>query len=196
MFNSKHHPRFGDKQNSTFFEEYLPRLLDARDQSGLTEMIGGIEALMMTVEPGNALEYIAELALMTPYHYLVTLDSPKHFTHVLRIDMSAPDILLREVKDPGYSDIFRSLNDLYPAGARRPHSRYLGEILLTSNRHEVVAQQQAREFRFFPIGQLAELDLPLNVSFSKPSPYTQNMVGYMERAADGIRVYQHGECRL
>ena len=45
-------------------------------------MIGGIEALMITVEPGNALKYIAELALMTPYHYLVTLDSSKHFTHV------------------------------------------------------------------------------------------------------------------
>ena len=194
MLRSTNQPRFGDKQNSPFFEEYLPRLLEARDRSGLTEMIGGIEALMITVEPDNALEYIAELALMTPYHYLVTLDSPKHFTHVLRIDMDAPDVLLREVKDSGYNDIFRSLNELYPVGARRPHSRYLGEILFTSNRHEVVALQQQREFRFFPIGQLAELDLPLNVSLSKPSPYTQNIVGYMERAADGIRVYQHGKC--
>lgn len=193
MLKSTDHPRFGDKQNSRFFEAYLPRLLEARDRSGLTEMIGGIEALMMTVEPGNALEYIAELALMTPYHYLVTLDSAKHFTHVLRIDMNSPDILLREAKDSAYSDIFRSMNDLYPVGAQRPHSRYLGEILLATNRHEVVAQQQQREFRFFPIGQLAELDLPLNVSLSKPSPYTQNVVGYMERAADGIRVYQHGK---
>ena len=31
------------------------------------------------------------------------------------------------------------------------------------------------------------------MSLSKPSPYTQNMVGYMERSADGIRVYQHGK---
>jgi hypothetical protein len=57
-----------------------------------------------------------------------------------------------------------------------------------------VALQQQREFRFFPVGQLAELDLPLNVSLSKPSPYTQNVVGYMERPLSGIRVYQHGEC--
>ena len=194
MLNSSQFPRFGDKQNSPFFEEYLHRVLDQRDRCGLTEMIGGIEALIITVEPGNSIEYISELSLMTPYHYLVTLDSPKHWTHVLRIDMNSPDILLREVKDQDYSDIFRSLNDIYPIGSRRHHSRYLGEILLTSNRHEVVAQQQAREFRFFPIGQLAELDLPINVSISKPSPYTQNVVGYMERPADGIRVYQHGEC--
>ena len=194
MLNSSFYPRFGDKQNSAFFEAYLQRVLDERDRSGLSEMIGGIEALMITVEPGNSIEYITELSLMTPYHYLVTLDSPKHLTHVLRIDMNSPDILLREVKDASYSDIFRNLNDLYPVGARRPHSRYLGEILRAHNRHEVVALQQQREFRFFSVGQLAELDLPLNVSFSKPSPYTQNVLGYMERPSDGIRVYQHGEC--
>ncbi len=194
MLCSLNLPRFGDKQNSAFFEDYLQRLLTERDRSGLTEMIGGIEALMISVEPGNSVEYIAELALMTPYQYLVTLNSDKHLTHVLRIDMNSPDILLREVKNPEHNDIFRSLNDLYPVGARRPHSRYLGEILLTSDRHQVVALQQQREFRFFPVGQLAELDLPLNVSMSKPSPYTQNLVGYMERPVDGIRVYHHGEC--
>lgn len=194
MLCSTHLPRFGDKKNSGFFEEYLARLLEERDRSGLTEMIGGIEALMISVEPGNSVEYIAELALMSPYQYLVTLDSEKYLTHVLRIDMNSPDILLREPKNPGYSDIFRSLNDLYPVGARRPHSRYLGEILLSTDRHQVVALQQQREFRFFPVGQLAELDLPLNVSLSKPSPYTQNVVGYMERPLNGIRVYHHGEC--
>lgn len=194
MLNSTQFPRFGDKQNSPFFEEYLQRILAERDRSGLTEMIGGIEALMITVAPGSSIEYITELSLMTPYHYLVTLDSPRHFTHVLRIDMNSPDILLREVKNTDHNDIFRSLNDIYPIGERRHHSRYLGEILLTTDRHEVVAQQQAREFRFFPIGQMADLDLPINVSISKPSPYTQNVVGYMERPADGIRIYQHGEC--
>lgn len=194
MLCSTNLPRFGDKQNSVFFEEYLIRLLEERDRSGLTEMIGGIEALVISVEPGNSVEYIAELALMTPYQYLVTLDSDKHMTHVLRIDMNSPDILLREVKNPEHIDIFRSLNDLYPVGARRPHSRYLGEILLASDRHTIVAEQQQRDFRFFSVGQLAELDLPLNISLSTPSPYTQNLVGYMERPMDGIRVYHHGDC--
>ena len=194
MLCSTNLPRFGDKQNSAFFEDYLQRLLEQRDRSGLTEMIGGIEALMISVEPGNSVEYIAELTLMTPYQYLVTLHSDKHMTHVLRIDMNSPDILLREVKNPENTDIFRSLNDLYPVGSQRPHSRYLGEILLATDRHAVVAEQQQREFRFFSVGQLAELDLPLNVSLSKPSPYTQNILGYMERPVDGIRVYHHGEC--
>ena len=187
-------PRYGDNQNSVFYEDYLQKLLEERDSSGLTEMIGGIEAMLISVEPGNSVEYIAELALMSPYEYLVTLDSEKHLTHVLRIDMQSPDILLREPKEMSYSDIFRSLNDLYPVGARRPHSRYLGEILHCQDRHQVVAMQQQREFRFFQVGQLADLDFPLNVSISKPSPYTQNVIGYMERPLDSIRVYQHGNC--
>ncbi|MGA7748923.1 MAG: hypothetical protein WCA63_02125 [Gallionella sp.] len=190
-------PRNGDKLNSDFFETYLPRLLEERDRCGLTGMIGGIEALMITVEPGNSIEYIAELALMTPYHYLVTLDSPRHLTHILRIDMNSPDILLREVKDPDYHDIFRNLNDLHPSGAQRPHSRYLGEILWVSNREQVLELQQAREFRFFSPDALAELDLPTNVSISKPSPYTQNVVGYMERHPNTVRVYHPlGNCSI
>ncbi len=189
--------RNGDKLNSDFFESYLQRVLEERDRCGLTDMIGGIEALMITVEPGNSIEYIAELALMTPYHYLVTLDSSGHLTHILRIDMNSPDILLREVKNPDHYDIFRSLNDLHPAGSQRPHSRYLGEILWVSDREKVLELQQAREFRFFSPDALAELDLPSNVSISKPSPYTQNVVGYMERAPNEVRVYHPlGNCSI
>lgn len=197
MMKSTGFARSGDKSNSEFFEIYLERLLEQRDHSGLTDMIGGIEALMITVEPGNSIKYIEELSLMTPYHYLVTLDAPKHLTHILRIDMNSPDILLREVKNPDYYDIFRSLNDLYPAGMQRPHSRYLGEILRVSDREHVLELQQAREFRFFSPESLATLDLPSNVSISKPSPYTHNVVGYMERTTDEARVYHPlGKCSI
>lgn len=189
--------RNGDKLNSDFFETYVQRVLEERDRSGLTEMIGGIEALIITVEPGNSIEYIAELALMTPYHYLVTLNSPKHLTHILRIDMNSPDILLREVKNADHHDIFRSLNDLHPTGSQRPHSRYLGEVLWVSDRENVLAKQQEREFRFFSPDALAELELPSNVSISKPSPYTQNVVGYMEREPEEVRVYTPlGNCSI
>ena len=115
MRHDKHPPldslaftRHGDKQNSPFFEEYLTRLLEERDRTGLTAMIHEIDALMITVDPGHSVQYIAELALMTPYHYLVTLESESHWTHVLRIDLESPDILVREVKDATLRGIFRS----------------------------------------------------------------------------------------
>ena len=190
--NSLGFARHGDKENSVFFEEYLVRLLEERDRIGLTEMIHEIDALMITVDPDNSIQYIAELSLMTLYHYLVTLESEKHWTHILRIDLNSPDLLVREVKDPNFRGIFRALNEIYPVGARKPNSRYMGEIIRVSNMHEVVKMQETREFRFFSQDDVRKLELPGNVAVSKPSPYTHNIVGYLKREPDELRVYALG----
>ena len=185
-------PRYGDKRNSPFFEDYLVNLLEERDRIGLTGMIRQIDALMITVEPGNSLAYVGELCLMTPYHYLVTLESEQHATHILRIGMDAPDILVREVKDPGTRGIFRSLNEVYPIGAHKPNSRYMGEIFRVTNTHEVVDLQKSRDVRFFNQDQIRRLELPGNMAVVKPSPYTHNIVGYWERPDGELRVYALG----
>ncbi|WP_414039733.1 hypothetical protein ACJU26_11215 [Acidithiobacillus sp. M4-SHS-6] len=184
--------RQGDKQNSPFFEEWLGRLLEDRDRQGLTENIGRMDALMITVEPGHSAAYVHELCLMTPYNYLVTLETDQHSTHILRIDMNAPDVLVREVKDPGLHGIFRSLNEVYPVGARRPNSRYMGEVFQVKNLHEVLEVQKNREIRFFNQEQVRHLELPGNMAIVKPSPYTHNIVAYWERPDDDIRVYALG----
>jgi hypothetical protein len=191
-FNSLKFDRHGDKEHSPFFEENLIRLLEERDRLGLTAMIHEIDALMITVDPEHSIEYVAELALMTPYHYLVTLETEKHWTHVLRIDLNSPDILLREVKDPNFRGIFRSLNEIYPVGAKKPNSRYMGEIIRVSDLHSVVQLQQQREFRFFNQDEVRKLELPGNIAVSKPSPYTHNIVAYLERQQDEPRVYALG----
>jgi hypothetical protein len=185
-------PRHGDKENSAFFTEYLERLLEERDRTGLSGLIHEIDAIMITVDPGHSVRYIAELALMTPYHYLVTLESETHWTHILRVNMQTPDFLVREVKDPNIRGIFRSLNEVYPIGARKPNSRYMGEILRVTDLHGVTELQSAREFRFFSQDQIRRLELPGNLAVSKPSPYTHNIVAYMERPRDQIRVYALG----
>lgn len=192
MTDSLAFPRTGDKQNSPEFEDYLGRLLAERDRIGLTDAIRQIDALMITVEPGHSQAYVAELCVMTPYHYLVTLESQEHFTHILRIDMSAPDILVREVKDPTTRGIFRSLNEVYPIGASKPNSRYMGEVLRVRNTHDVVEMQKARDIRFFNQEQVRKLELPGNMSVVKPSPYTHNIVAYWERPEADIRIYALG----
>lgn len=192
MTNSLLHPKQGDKANSPWFEEYLVKLLQDRDRTGLTDMIREIDALMITVEPGCSVAYVSELALMTPYEYLVTLESESHWTHVLRIDLNSPDILLREVRNPENHGIFRSLNEVYPIGAHKPNSRYMGEIFRVTNLHQVVELQKSREIRFFNPNQIRKLELPGNVAMVKPSPYTHNIVGYWERPPEDIRVYALG----
>jgi hypothetical protein len=190
--NSLIHPRHGDKANSPWFEEFLVKLLEDRDRIGLTDMIRQVDALMITVEPGCSVAYVSELALMTPYHYLVTLESETHWTHILRIGMNSPDLLIREVRDPDLRGIFRSLNEVYPIGAHKPNSRYMGEIFRVENLHEVVELQKGRAVRFFNQEQIRKLELPGNMAIVKPSPYTHNILGYWERPAEDIRVYALG----
>jgi len=192
MSASLNFPRHGDKRNSVFFEEYLLQLLEERDRSGLTDRIHDIDAIMITVDPGHSIRYIGELCLMTPYHYLVTLESESHWTHILRVDMDSPDFIVREVKDPDAHGIFRSLNEVYPIGASKPNSRYMGEILRVDDTHGVVECQQDRGFRFFSQDQVRKLELPGNLAVSKPSPYTHNIVAYMERPEQEMRVYSLG----
>jgi hypothetical protein len=190
--NSLIHPIQGDKTNSPWFEEFLVRLLEDRDRIGLTGMIRQMDAMMITVEPGCSVAYVSELALMTPYHYLVTLESESHWTHILRIDMNSPDILVREVRNPDLHGIFRSLNEVYPIGAHKPNSRYMGEIFRVTHLHEVVEMQKARDIRFFNQEQIRKLELPGNMAIVKPSPYTHNIVGYWERPLEDARVYALG----
>lgn len=194
--NSLLHSAQGDKENSLWFEEVLVKLLQDRDRIGLTEMIHQVDAMMIAVEPGCSVAYVSELALMTPYHYLVTLESETHWTHVLRIDMNSPDILVREVRDPNLHDIFRSLNEVYPIGIQKPNSRYMGEIFRVTNLHEVVEIQKSRGIRFFNQNQIRKLELPGNMAIVKPSPYTHNIVGYWERAPEEIRVYALGNSTI
>lgn len=185
-------PVQGDKENSSFFNEYLRVLLEERDALGLSGMIHEIDAMMLAVDPGKAIEYINELCLMSPYHYRVTLESESHWTHVLRIDMNSPDLLIREVKDEAIKGIFRSLNEVFPIGTSKPHSRYIGEVLRVSNLHEVTALQQRRGFRFFSLDDVHKLELPGNMAIIKPSPYTHNIVAYLEREPDAPRIYALG----
>ena len=106
--------------------------------------------------------------------------------------MNYPDFLVREVKDPNIRGIFRSLNEVYPIGAKKPNCRYMGEIFRVNNLHEVVNAQNEREFRFFTQDDIRRLELPGNIAFTKPSPYTHNVVGYMERPEDQLRIYSLG----
>ena len=191
-FSSLSFPRYGDKENSGFFYDYLAKLLEERDRSGLSTMIYEIDAIILAVDPGCSVKYIGELCLMTPYHYLVTLESESHWTHILRIDMKYPDLIVREVKNATIQGIFRSLNEVYPIGASKPNSRYIGEILRVSNLHDVVKLQQERDFLFFSPNEVCKLELPGNLAISKPSPYSHNIVAYVERKTEESRVYSLG----
>ena len=57
----------GDKENSPFFEEYLTKIYERRQETGLDEIVGDMRGVVVQVEHGDAVRYLAELAAMGPY---------------------------------------------------------------------------------------------------------------------------------
>ncbi len=60
----------GDKKNSEFFESYLPKVYERRATSGLDELVREMAAVVIQVEHGDAIKYLAELAVMGPYRLI------------------------------------------------------------------------------------------------------------------------------
>ena len=50
----------GDKENSDFFNDYLPRVYERRAASGLDDLVGEMAAVVIQVEHGDAVPYLAE----------------------------------------------------------------------------------------------------------------------------------------
>ena len=59
----------GDKKNSDFFNEYRPKIYERRRASGLEDLLGTICGIVVQVDHGDALAYMEELYLMTPYRF-------------------------------------------------------------------------------------------------------------------------------
>ena len=54
-----------DKKHTPFFYEYLPRIYMRRKESGLDDNIMHMQWIVVQVETGEGVDYIAELHLMT-----------------------------------------------------------------------------------------------------------------------------------
>ena len=62
----KSYKPMGDKENSDFFWEYLDKIYDRRQTSGVNELVGDMKAVAIQVEHGDAINYMAELPPWAP----------------------------------------------------------------------------------------------------------------------------------
>ena len=116
----------GDKKNSDFFEEYLPRVYERREQSGLNQIVGNMAAVVVQVEHGDAINYLAELAVMGPYRYQAARLTDTHKVYVLQSQPEFPRLIVLEPLTATYEDAITRWNTAVPAGpqeAERPLHR-------------------------------------------------------------------------
>ena len=184
----------GDKKNSEFFEEYLPRVYDRRRESGLNEIVGNTAAVVVQVQHGDAVLYMAELAAMGPYRLQTSRLTDTHKLHVLQSKPEYPRLIVLEPLTADYEDNMTRWNMLYPLARSKPNARYIGEIYKASSTKAVREALEPQNIRFnYPGDSPNQFYAMEHLTFTFLSDFTYNRVGYVDVDLDDIDELGLGE---
>jgi hypothetical protein len=184
----------GDKKNSDFFNEYLPKIYERRAESGLDEVVGDMVGVVIQIEPGDGINYLAELAAMGPYRLYDTRLTPTHRAFFLRSQLAFPRLIVLEPLTSSYVDEITRWNMLHPLSARKPNSRYVGEIYRTDSTKAVRDALEPQQIRFVYPGETANAFFANpHFAFTLPSAFTYNRVGYCDIDLDDVEALGLGE---
>jgi len=186
----------GDKKNSAFFEEYLPQVYKRRVSSGLDDLLSTMAAVMVQVNPGDAINYLEELTVMGPYRLSSAHIDATHKVYVLKNDRmeNVPIILVFEPLATNYVDDLVRLNLLYPLSREKPHARYIGEIFWTEDVKETRKILEGQSVRLYEEGETPNhFFINEQMAFTYPSDFTGNKVGYWDRSSPEIAALNLGE---
>jgi hypothetical protein len=177
----------GDKKNSEFFDEYLPRIYERRAACGLGDIVGNMAAVVIQIEHGDAVAYLAELALMTPYRVIDSRLGECHRVFVLQSQPEFPRLILLEPLSPSYEDEMTRWNSLYPLSKPKSNARYIGEIYRAESVGAVRDALEPQSIRFVYEGdQENPFLVGEHVTFTFASDFTYNRVGYVDVDLDDL----------
>ncbi|MCA9103745.1 MAG: hypothetical protein KDA63_21480 [Planctomycetales bacterium] len=169
----------GDKKNSDFFNTYRLKIYERRASSGLDQLLGKIRGLVVHVETGDALGYLEELYLMTPYRLVASYMSDTHKIYILQSEPRFPRFFLLEPLSPTYEDEIKRFNMMYPLARAKSNARYVGEIMHTTDVEETRGILESHNIRFhYPDEVDNSFYANDHFTFSCPSDFTYNRIGY------------------
>lgn len=184
----------GDKKNSAFFDEYRLKIYERRKSSGLEDLLGNIRGIVIQVETGDGIPYLRELYLMGPYRFTAAFRSSTHNIYVLTSQPEFPRLFVLEPLAADYTDEITLFNRLYPLSAAKTNARYIGEIFHTEDAGKTREVLESHNIRF---NYHHETKNPFftesHFTFTFPSDYTNNRVGYSELDIDDHDAMQLGQ---
>lgn len=184
----------GDKENSDFFVEYLPKVFERRTASGLDQIVGRMAGVVVQVEHGDAVGYLAELAAMGPYRLTDSRLTETHRVFLLQSRPEFPRLVVLEPLSPGYEDEITRWNELYPLSRAKPNARYIGEIYRADSVGAVRDALEPQNIRFvYPGDQENDFYARDHVTFTFLSDFTYNRVGYVDVDLDDLDALGLGE---
>lgn len=174
----RYKPR-GDKKNSAFFKEYLPRIYERRRSSGVDDLVGNMRAVVIQVDPQTVIDTLIELYVMTPYRHTAGYLGTSHLFHVLHSHPEYPALIVMAPLSDGFEDFISRANGVYPLARDKPHTRYVGEIYKCKDIALASKTLEDQNIRFEYSG---DTENPFYTSkgflFTNPSDFTFNRVGY------------------
>lgn len=184
----------GDKKNSDFFEEYLPRVYERRRESGLDQIVGTTAALVVQVEHGDGVDYMAELAAMGPYRFQSARLNDTHKVYVLQSQPEFPRLVVLEPLAANYEDAVTRWNMLYPLARKKPNARYIGEVYNAESTKAVREALEPHNIRFaYPGDTVNGFYAMEHLTFTFMSDFTYNRVGYVDVDMDDLDELGLGE---
>jgi hypothetical protein len=184
----------GDKRNTPFFEEHLPRVYERRARSGLDQLVGLMAAVVIQVDHGHAVAYLAELTLMGPYRYRECWLMETHRVYLMAADPAWPRLIVLEPLTAGFEDEVTRWNAMYPLAAGSPNARYIGEVYRCQSTAEVRRVLEDQNIRFVYPGEVANpFYAQPNLTFTFLSDYTFNRVGYVDVPLDSLAALDLGD---
>jgi len=181
MINVANYKPVGDKKNSDYFEGYREKIYERRQTCGLTDLIEDMAAVVVQVQTGDALSYIKELYLMTPYRYQASFINSTHKIYCLVNTIDAPIFFLLEPLDNGFNDDITRINKLYPNACEKFNARYVGEVFKTKNKKETQSILTSHDIHFVDVKPDENLFYSNpHFSFTCMSDFTYNRVGYVD----------------
>ena len=184
----------GDKKNSDFFEEYLPRVYERREKSGLNQIVGNTAALVVQVEHGDAVDYMAELTAMGPYRFQAARLTGTHKVYVLQSQPDYPRLIVLEPLSATYEDNVTRWNMLYPLARKKPNARYIGEVYQSQSTQAVRDALEPQNIRFaYPGDTVSDFYTNKHLTFTFMSDFTYNRVGYVDVDIDDLDALALGE---
>lgn len=184
----------GDKENSAFFNDYLPRIFERRSACGLPEIVGDMVGVVVQVQHGDAIDYLAELAVMGPYRLTEARLTETHKVFLLQSRPEFPRLLVIEPLVASYEDEITRWNLLYPLAANKPNARYIGEIYRATSVDAVHEALEPQSIRFvYPGDTQGAVYCTDHLTFTFLSDFTYNRVGYVDVDLDDLDAVGFGE---
>lgn len=169
----------GDKKNSDFFNEYLPRIYERRESSGVVDQVGPMRAIVIQVEPGAIFETMVELYVMTPYRHTASYLGQTHQFAIMHSRPEYPALILMAPLSEAFEDFISRINRMYPLARGKPQTRYVGEIFGAADLKVLSATLEDQNIRFESGG---DTENPFYTQrgflFTTPSDFTCNRIGY------------------